>query len=171
MTANTDINNGQSRLVTIREAALILDRSERTIHRMISNGKLGTVELNGKTHVQLAGNDSVDSVTDSDENNVTVTANAETGVSKSVSSVSSGHDPVIEILQSEVNFLRSELAAMRSTLDRALLMLPAMNKIPEDLDQPAQPNKQDKVQQFPVWVLVAILITALLVGGIVWMVK
>jgi excisionase family DNA binding protein len=57
MTANVRDNAGHSDIVTIPEAAVRLGKSERTIRRMLSAGKLNAVEIGGKACVQLAGID------------------------------------------------------------------------------------------------------------------
>lgn len=135
MTGNLSDNAGQSDLVTVAEAAGRLGKSERTIRRLISSGKLNTVEIGGKTCVQLAGIESSNSHRHVSGNDVQTPAiigqddRHMTGVLSdelvdAMRDTIRRQDAMIASLEADKAHLRSELQGKQSTIDGLLRMFP-----------------------------------------------
>ncbi len=122
MGANATGNDRQPVLKTVAQAAEYLGVSDRTMRRYIKAGKIGTVEVDGVCRVQQTDLDNLAAL---DRH---IPANA-IGIDRHLS------DPAEDVLRetvrrqdSEIAFLRTELTAIRATLDRVTLMLPAAQK-------------------------------------------
>ena len=162
MSANVMDNAGHSDIVTIAEAAVRLGKSERTIRRMISAGRLNSVEIGGKTCVQLAGMGKACDMSGESVNCPTHGGQNDRHMSGTVS------DPIAEVLRdtvrrqdSEIAYLRTELTAIRATLETVTRMLPAPNSPGGDPARRAAPPW--------VWIVIAGSILAAGIGGYYWL--
>lgn len=138
-------------LKTPRQAAAYTGLSERTIRRYIKAGKLGTVQIDGRELIQP---EDLDRLAATDRH---IQANA-------AGSDRQAPDPVAEALadtirrqDSEITFLRTELTALRDSLNHALLMLPGAE------------NKPARKWDWLFWLLLGgLILTALLMAYVVW---
>lgn len=156
----------ESRLVSIPDAAVALGKSERTIRRLIQRGKLHTVEINGKTCVQLA---SVPVVSDVSVRAVTVAAELDnvTGDVRRIQEEAVA--PYREMLRRrDEDVARLDAALAKS--DAMVAWLQARYESAEArlaLPAPAEGDRRPQRAVLP-WVLVAVLGMALAIGAAAW---
>lgn len=162
MTTNDTGNMSQSNLVTVAEAAAALEKSDRTIRRMIRSGKLPTVDIGGKLYVQLAGSDNPDRPDNVTRQSVIVTGKCPDIADKQANPIADALRDTIRRQDAEISYLRNEAAALRTTLDKALLMLPAMK---------AENCSPRGSKGLPLWTALAILAGVLIIGGMTWLMK
>ena len=129
MTASDTDNAGHSDLLTVAETAARLGKSERTIRRYISAGRLPTVDLGGRVYIQGAALP-VDRRLAGEV--VQPGANAD----RSPGIVSGAEVKVLEDTirrqDSEIVYLRSELTAARAVLEGVLRILPPARSVPTE---------------------------------------
>lgn len=159
MTASDNDNGNGSRLVTIPDAAAILGKSERTVRRYISSGKLATVDINGQTCVQLSA---LDTAQDMTGGGVQTTANAD----NLTGTVNDLRDRIEETLkdtirrqEGEIIHLRQEVQAKQGTIDNLTRMLPAPKT--EDTQKPGR-------SLLWLWITLAVLVVGGAVGVAVY---
>ena len=159
MTDKTCDSAGHSDIVSIPEAALKLNKSERTIRRMISAGKLNIVDISGRQYVQLAG---LDSMPDMDKKSVQVSKSVQ-DMDKNNVQVSQGFADILQDTikrqDSEISFLRNELTAVRTTLDTITRMLPA----------PKNNTQQPGLQLWIILLIVVVILAAAAGGYLLWL--
>lgn len=175
MTDNGHDNAGHSDIATIAEAAIRLGKSERTIRRMISSGKLSTVEIGGKMCVQLAGSDKV-----SDMSGASVQCPAELDtmsgmVSNDRAEIEDSLRDIIRRQDGEISFLRDRVKALE---ERLALPAPRQESTDTDMERIAimqthtelmhaiQERKGGGVSW---WVFVLVIgVLAAAIGGVAW---
>lgn len=140
MTGSMTDTESQSQILPIAEAARILNVSERTIWRRVKSGKLETIDMNGRTCVQI--NRTV-KASDASDNNVSMTGNRQAAVVTPVDDrlVNSLQDRIRD-LKDENERLWSEIEAKQGTIDSLTKMLPA----PKDSDTVTDTPVSDEVK-------------------------
>jgi len=108
--------------MTIHEACQRLGKSESTIRRWIKSGKLTTTIVDGVNQIP---DDIVNAIADEPVTNESTTGQM------------TGQDELINQLQSEVEYLRSELKETKERSDTIILQLTRQNQLLlEDKSQP-----------------------------------
>jgi len=112
-------DNGRTAgVMTIADAARLLGVSERTIWRRVKAGKLATLDVHGKTCVQI---DAPDTETPLAGAGVTLTGT----VTELQAKLEAAYRDRIGSLEAENTRLWAELQAKQGIVDRLTLMLPA----------------------------------------------
>lgn len=161
MTGTNGQDAGHPVLMTAGQAAEYLGISERTIRRYIKSGKLETVLIGGSVRIQPEALYRLAAVSGIGQ--------APTGTIGQDAPAMSGTlpDPVAEALRdtvrrqdSEIAYLRTELTAIRATLETVTRMLPAPDRTGENTG-----SKQAREAPQWVWLLLAGVVLAAGIGG------
>jgi hypothetical protein len=130
--ATYDTDNGrQASVMPIADAARALGVSERTIWRRVKSGKLQTIDMNGKTCVQVTT--AAQPVTQPAEDG-TLTGGTSQNVQVFTDELKQQYRERITYLEGENSRLWSEIHAKQSTIDSLMPMLPAPAQSTEGQD-------------------------------------
>lgn len=162
-TGNNGQDAGQPVLMTAGQAAAHLGISERTIRRHIKSGKLETVLIGGSVRIQPEALYRLAAVSGIPQAGTGTNGQNAPALSGTVS------DPLAEALRdtvrrqdSEIAYLRTELTAIRATLETVTRMLPAPKSTGDN-------TKDDQTRRgSPLWVwlvLAGAILAAAGVGG------
>lgn len=163
MTGTNGQDAGQPVLMTAGQAAAHLGISERSIRRYIKAGKLETVEIGGSVRIQPEALYRLAAVSGIPQAGTGTNGQNAPALSGTVS------DPVAEALRdtvrrqdSEIAYLRTELTAIRATLETVTRMLPA----PQNRENTGDQNQARRGAPLWVWlVLAGAILAAAGVGG------
>jgi len=147
---------GHTVLMTAGQAARYLGISERTIRRHIKSGKLETVAVGGSVRIQPEALYRLAAVTGTPQAGTGTNGQHAPAVSGAVSDdVAEALRDTIRRQDSEIAYLRTELTAIRATLETVTRMLPA-----------PQPTSGQRTRSAWIWlVLAGAILAAAGVGG------